>query len=127
MSIEHIATAEAPAAIGPYSQAVRAGGFLFISGQLGMVPHTGLMAGEGIAEQARQALTNLGAILSAAGLDWGAVVKTTVYLADMQDFALINEIYAEFFGGAMPARAAVQVAALPKKARMEIDAIAFCG
>jgi 2-iminobutanoate/2-iminopropanoate deaminase len=127
MSIEHIATAAAPAAIGPYSQAVRAGGFLFISGQLGIVPETGLMAGAGVAEQSRQALTNLGAILSAAGLDWGAVVKTTVYLADMQDFALVNEIYAEFFGGALPARAAVQVAALPKSARMEIDAIAFCG
>ena len=127
MSIEHIATAAAPAAIGPYSQAVRAGGFLFIYGQLGIVPETGLMAGAGVAEQSRQALTNLGAILSAAGLDWGAVVKTTVYLADMQDFALVNEIYAEFFGGALPARAAVQVAALPKSARMEIDAIAFCG
>lgn len=127
MSIEHIATAAAPAAIGPYSQAVRAGGFLFISGQLGIVPETGLMAGAGVAEQSRQALTNLGAILSAAGLGWGAVVKTTVYLADMQDFALVNEIYAEFFGGAMPARAAVQVAALPKSGRMEIDAIAFCG
>lgn len=127
MSIEHIATAAAPAAIGPYSQAVRAGGFLFISGQLGIVPETGLMAGADVAEQSRQALTNLGAILTAAGMDWGAVVKTTVYLADMQDFALVNEIYAEFFGGALPARAAVQVAALPKSARMEIDAIAFYG
>jgi 2-iminobutanoate/2-iminopropanoate deaminase len=115
----------APAAIGPYSHAVQAGQFTFTSGQLGLDPATGDFAAPDAAGQARQALTNLAAVLAAAGLGLGDVVKTTVFLADMADFAAVNAVYAEFFpAGVLPARSAVQVAALPKGARVEIEAVA---
>lgn len=122
--MEKIATDKAPAAIGPYSQAVRAGDYLFCSGQIPLLPETGEMVAGGIAEQTRQVLMNLSAVLDAAGVDFSAVAKTTIYLADLADFAVVNEIYAGFCSDPAPARATVQVAALPKGALIEVDAIA---
>ncbi|MCH8274291.1 MAG: RidA family protein [Armatimonadetes bacterium] len=120
-------TSRAPAAIGPYSQAVFAEGkFLFVSGQLGMHPD-GEMAGDTIEEQTRQALSNLLAILDSAGMSTANLVKTTIYLKDMDDFAAVNEIYGGMIGSEPPARAAVQVARLPKDALIEIDGIAVTG
>ena len=119
-----IATQNAPAAIGPYSQAIRANGFVFLSGQIPLDPATGAFVPGGIREQTTQALTNAGAVLKEAGLTFDNVVKTTVFLADMKDFADMNEIYAGFFGGAAPARSAVQVAQLPKGALVEVEMIA---
>jgi 2-iminobutanoate/2-iminopropanoate deaminase len=120
-----IDTAAAPAAIGPYSQAVRVGELLFVSGQLPIDPATGEFAGPGVREEAVQSLENARAILDAAGSSMERVVKTTVLLADIADFAVVNEAYAEAFGGAvLPARAAYQVAALPRGARVEIELIA---
>ena len=119
-----IATDKAPGAIGPYSQAVEAGGLVFVSGQLPIDPATGAFAGEDVRAQTRQSLTNIAAILEAAGLAMDAVVKTTVLLADMNDFAPMNEVYAEFFTGTCPARAAFAVKDLPKGARVEIEAVA---
>nr|WP_122012778.1 RidA family protein [Maliibacterium massiliense] len=119
-----VATKEAPGAIGPYSQAVEAGGLLFLSGQLGIDPATGALRANA-ADQARRALDNLAAILRARGLDMRAVVKTTIFLADMGDFAAVNEVYAACFGaGDYPARSCVQAAGLPRGARVEIEAIA---
>ncbi len=117
----------APAAVGPYSQAVQAGGFLFTAGQIGLDPDTGTMVGDGVEEQTRQVLSNLKAVLEAAGASFSRVVKTTIYLADMADFAQVNEIYGEVFGQDPPARSTVQVAALPLGARVEMDVIAFLG
>lgn len=125
MSREVIATADAPAAIGPYSQAIKAGGFVFTAGQLGLDPATGKLA-EGVEAQTRQALANLKAILAAAGSSPAQVVKTTIFLADLADFAKVNAIYAEVFDAAPPARSTVQVAALPSSARVEIEAVALC-
>lgn len=119
-----IATEKAPGAIGPYSQAVEAGGLVFVSGQLPLDPATGAFAGQDVRAQTRQSLTNIAAILEAAGLSMDEVVKTTVLLADMNDFAPMNEVYAEFFTGVCPARAAFAVKDLPKGARVEIEAIA---
>ena len=121
-----ISTADAPAAIGPYSQAVRIGDLLFTSGQVGFDPGSGALVGGGVEPEARQVLQNLAAVLKAAGADMAAVVKTTVFLADMKDFAAVNAIYAEAFAGSevMPARSTVQVARLPRDARVEIEAIA---
>ena len=119
-----IATDKAPAALGPYSQAIVAGGMLFASGQVPIVPATGEMAGETIEEQARQVFENLGAVLAEAGLDFGDVVKTTVFLADLADFATVNEIYAGYFTRPYPARSCVQIAALPKGSLLEIELIA---
>jgi len=127
MAFEKIESNRAPAAIGPYSQAIKAGDYLFCSGQIPLVPETGEMVAGGIEEQTRQVLANLGQVLAAAGLDFAAVVKTTIYLADLGDFSVVNGIYGEFCTANAPARATVQVAALPKGARVEIDAIAFCG
>ena len=119
-----IATTNAPAAIGPYSQAIDCGTFLVTSGQIALDPATGEMVKGGVAEQARQALLNLKAILTEAGLTMDNVVKTTVFLQDMGDFAAMNAVYAEFFTeGNYPARSAVQVGALPKGALVEIEAI----
>ena len=118
-----IATPDAPAAIGPYSQAVELNGTLYLSGQLPVDPGTGQMP-EGIEAQTRQALRNLGAILAAAGLDFADIVKTTVLLADIADFGAMNAVYAEFFPTDKPARVCYQAAALPRGARVEIDAIA---
>ena len=118
-----IATDKAPGAIGPYSQAIDCGPFLFASGQIPINPATGAIP-EGITAQTRQSLANVKAILEAAGLTMDNVVKTTVYLADMNDFAAMNEVYATFFPGNPPARSAVEVARLPKDAMVEIEAIA---
>lgn len=117
-------TENAPAAIGPYSQGVQAGNTIYVSGQLPIDPATGEFAGEDIAAQTRQSLTNIKNILSAAGTDMSKVVKTTVLLADIAEFGAMNEVYAEFFTEPYPARAAFQVAAIPKGAKVEIEAFA---
>ncbi|NOZ02114.1 MAG: RidA family protein [Deltaproteobacteria bacterium] len=119
-------TTQAPKAIGPYSQAIRskAAGMTFLSGQIAIDPSTGAMIGGDVADETRQVLANLNAVLIAGGLARWNVVKTTIYLVDMDDFGVINEVYAEYFGDNRPARATVQVAGLPKGARVEIDAIA---
>ena len=120
-----ISTTAAPAAIGPYSQAVDSGaGLVFVSGQLPIDPATGKFPEGGVAEQTRQSLLNAEAILFAAGLELGNVVKTTVFLADMGDFAAMNEVYATFFAEPFPARSAVAVKTLPKGALVEIECIA---
>ncbi|MBO7668935.1 MAG: RidA family protein [Firmicutes bacterium] len=118
-----VSTDKAPGAIGPYSQAIKAGGLVFLSGQLPLDPASGQFPA-GIAEQTRQSLTNAASILEAAGSGLDKVIKTTVFLADMNDFAAMNEVYATFFSGAYPARSAVQVARLPKDALVEIECIA---
>lgn len=122
-----IHTGKAPAAAGPYSQAVRAGDYLFVSGQIALVPGTMELRGIRAGEQAAQALDNLKAIIEAAGLSMNDVVKTTVILADIQDFAEVNEVYGTYFSGEFPARAAFQGAALPLGALVEIEAVAYCG
>ncbi|WP_411873663.1 Rid family detoxifying hydrolase [Vulcanococcus limneticus] len=124
-----IQTDAAPAPVGPYNQAVAAGGLLWCSGQIALDPATGLLVGDGDVEaETRQVLTNLQAVLAAAGVGPDQVVRTTVFLADLADFALVNALYGEVFGaGTSPARACVQVAALPKGARVEIDAVAVLG
>ena len=119
-----IHTPNAPAAIGPYSQAVQAGNMLFVSGQIPIDPATGAFAGDDIVTQTRQSLTNVQNILAAAGYTCADVVKTTVLLADIADFAAMNEVYAEFFTGDCPARACFAVKDLPKGALVEIEAIA---
>jgi 2-iminobutanoate/2-iminopropanoate deaminase len=119
-----ISSAAAPKAIGPYSQAVRAGQLLFLSGQVALDPATGQMVEGGVAEQTRRVFENLGAVLAAGGRSFVDVVRTTVFLADMNDFAAMNEIYGQYFKEPFPARATVQVARLPKDARVEIDLIA---
>lgn len=119
-----IITTAAPAAIGPYSQGIDAGGLVITSGQLPVDPATGAFAGGGVAGQTRQSLTNVQAVLAQAGLTMEHVVKTTVFLKDMNDFAAMNEVYATFFSGDPPARSAVEVARLPKDALVEIEAVA---
>ena len=119
-----IATDRAPRAIGPYSQAVRAGNLVFASGQIPIDPATGEFVAGGIAEQTDQVLRNLTSVFAAAGVELNQIVKTTVYLADMEDFAAMNEVYGRFFGAQPPARATVQAARLPRDARVEIEAIA---
>lgn len=123
-----ISTPNAPGAIGPYSQGIRwggpAGGLVFCSGQIPIDPKTGEFVPGGVEAQAEQAIKNLGAVLEAEGCSYGDVVKTTVFLADINDFAAVNAVYARFFTGDCPARSAVQVAALPKGALVEIEAIA---
>jgi 2-iminobutanoate/2-iminopropanoate deaminase len=119
-----IQTEHAPAAIGPYSQAIKAGGFVFASGQIPIDPKTGEFVAGGIAEQTDRVLKNLAAVLEAAGSSLDQVVKTTVFLADMKEFGAMNEVYGKFFTGAPPARATVAAAGLPRDARVEIEAIA---
>ena len=121
---ERIFTAGAPAPIGPYSQAVRSGNELFCSGQIPLDPQTGELVAGDVSAQAERVLQNLGAVLSAAGLSFADVVKTTIYLADMNDFAAVNAVYGKYFGESKPARSTFAVAALPKGARLEIDCIA---
>ena len=121
---QKIETGKAPAAIGPYSQAVLSDGFLFVSGQLPIDPATGAFPSDDIGEQTRQSLTNIKAIVEEAGGSMSDIVKTTVLLADIGDFAAMNAVYAEFFTEPFPARAAYQVAALPKDALVEIECIA---
>lgn len=120
---ETINAAKAPAAVGPYVHAVKAGDTLYTSGQLGLIPETGELP-EGVEAQAKQALENLKAVLEAAGMTMANVVKTTVFLADINDFAAINSIYAQYFTGDAPARSCVQAGALPKGGLFEIEAIA---
>jgi reactive intermediate/imine deaminase len=124
-----VTTPDAPAPVGPYNQAVQAGGWLYCSGQIPLDPATGEMVGDGDVEaETRQVLRNLQAVLSAAGTEAARVVRTTVYLVDLADFQAVNAIYAEMFGsGVSPARACVQVAALPKGSKVEIDCIAWLG
>ncbi len=125
MSKQVISTADAPAAIGPYSQAIRAGNMLFVSGQIPLNPQTGEMVGTTAAEQARQVLNNLKAVLQAAGTSLDNVVKTTIFLTDLTQFAEVNAVYAEFFPQNPPARSTIQVSALPRGAQVEIEAIAI--
>ncbi|CAH7118130.1 2-iminobutanoate/2-iminopropanoate deaminase [Phodopus roborovskii] len=122
-----ISTTKAPAAIGAYSQAVLVDRTIYVSGQVGLDPSSGQLVPGGIVEEAKQALTNLGEILKAAGCDFTNVVKTTVLLADINDFGTVNEIYKMYFKSNLPARAAYQVAALPRGSRIEIEAIAVQG
>lgn len=119
-----ISSPNAPEAIGPYSPAVRTGSLLFLSGQVGLDPSTGNLVAGDIKAQARRVMDNIGALLASAGLDFSAVVRTTVFLADMDDFAAMNEVYSAYFEAPYPARATVQVARLPRDARIEIDVIA---
>jgi len=114
----------APAAIGPYSQAVAAGGFLFTAGQIALDPQTGELAGDDAATQTRRVMANLTAVLEAGGAGWERVVKADIFLADLADFAAVNEVYAEFAGAEPPARATVEVAALPMGALVEIAVVA---
>jgi 2-iminobutanoate/2-iminopropanoate deaminase len=120
-----VRTNAAPAALGPYSQAVRAGQFLFVSGQLALDPATAAFVEGGIGEQTRRVLQNLSAILEAGGASLAKVVRTTVYLADISDFAAMNDVYATFFAPPYPARSTIQAARLPKDARIEVDVIAY--
>jgi len=124
---EIITTEDAPRAIGPYSQAVRAGNFVFASGQIPIDPATGEFVPGGVAEQTEQILKNLTALFAAAGVGLDQIVKTTVFLADMNDFTAMNEVYGRFFSEAPPARATVQAARLPRDAKVEIEAIAVTG
>jgi 2-iminobutanoate/2-iminopropanoate deaminase len=122
-----IKTDGAPAAIGPYAQAVVAGPFLFTAGQIALEPVTGELVGDDAAAQTRQVMANLTAVLQAAGVSWVDVVRTEIFLVDLADFAAVNETYAEFAGEEPPARVTVQVAALPRGARVEIAAVAYVG
>ena len=124
---EIIATENAPQAIGPYSQAVRAGNMVFASGQIPLDPATKEFVPGGIAEQTEQVLRNLKAVFAAAGVEMAQIVKTTVFLADMNDFTAMNEVYGKYFAEKPPARATVQAARLPKDAKVEIEAIAVTG
>lgn len=124
---EIIQTADAPQAIGPYSQAVKTSGLVFASGQIPIDPATGQFVAGGIAEQTEQVLKNLAAVLEAAGSGLSRVIKTTVFLADMQDFSAMNDVYGRFFEEEPPARATVEAARLPRDARVEIEAIALAG
>jgi 2-iminobutanoate/2-iminopropanoate deaminase len=124
---EIVSTENAPSAIGPYSQAIKTGNMIFCSGQIPLDPKTGEFVSDQIAEQTEQVLKNLSAVLEAAGSNLNNVVKTTVFLSDMNDFAAMNKVYAEFFNENKPARATVQAARLPRDARVEIDCIALIG
>ncbi len=127
MSKKAVHTDAAPAAIGPYSQAVRSGDLVFCSGQIALDPASGQMVEGGVEAQTRRVLDNLGHVLEAAGAGWNDVVKTTIFLKDLEDFQRVNVIYAERFGTVPPARATVEVSRLPKDALVEIDAIACLG
>ena len=127
MSKNAISTQNAPGAIGPYSQAVRVGDFLFTSGQVGMIPATGQLIEGGIEAETQQTIANLTAVLKAGGATWADVAKTTIFLADLADFAVVNRIYGEVALSPAPARSTVQVAGLPRGARVEIEAIAYLG
>ena len=121
-----IQTEQAPAAIGPYSQAISIGDFLFTSGQIALDPESGIFLSGEIEEETEQTLKNISAILQAGGVNFENVIKTTVYLSDLNDFTRMNQVYEKYFSKNKPARACVQVAALPKGAKIEIDAIASC-
>jgi 2-iminobutanoate/2-iminopropanoate deaminase len=123
-TLEIVNTDHAPKAIGPYSQAIKASGLVFVSGQIPLIPGTGELRSGSVSEQTKQVLTNIEQILKAAGVSLGNVVKTTVYLKDMNEFQQMNEVYGEFFSTHKPARVTVEVARLPKDVSVEIDAIA---
>ena len=125
--IETIATENAPKALGPYSQALKAGGFIYCSGQIPINPATNAVEATTIEDQTRQAITNLKNVLEAAGANLDKVVKTTVFISDMNDFAALNAVYAEMFGDTKPARSCVQAARLPKDVKLEIEAVAVDG
>lgn len=125
--MKQISTQNAPAAIGPYSQAIEVNGFVYASGQLPIDPATGAFPEDGVKEQTRQSILNVKAILEEAGLALSNVVKTTVYLADMGDFAAMNEVYSQFFAQPFPARSAIAVKALPKGALVEVEVVAARG
>ncbi len=126
-TLSSVSTGSAPKALGPYSQAIQAGQFLFVSGQVPIDPATGQLVDGSIAEQTRRALENIGAILKAGGASFQHVVRSTVYLADLADFTAMNEVYATFFTAPQPARSTIQAARLPRDARIEVDVIAFLG
>ncbi|VVA99005.1 unnamed protein product [Arabis nemorensis] len=121
---EVVATEKAPAALGPYSQAIKANNLVFLSGVLGLIPETGKFVSDGVEDQTEQVLKNMGEILKASGADYSSVVKTTIMLADLGDFKKVNEIYAKYFPAPSPARSTYQVAALPLNAKIEIECIA---
>jgi 2-iminobutanoate/2-iminopropanoate deaminase len=127
MSRQIIHTDRAPAAIGPYAQAVRVGPFVFTAGQIGLDPGTGQLVADDVEAQTRQVMANLAAVLAAAGSDLSRIVKTTIFLTDMADFPTVNAVYGRFFPAEPPARSTVAVAALPRGARVEIEAIALVG
>lgn len=122
---EVISTNNAPAAVGPYSQGVRAGDFVFTAGQIALVPETGKLVGESVEEQTRQAMENLTGVLEAAGSSLDKIVKTTIFVTDLGDFGKVNQVYGSFFVVEPPARSTVQVAALPAGAKVEIEAVAI--
>lgn len=122
--MKHVSTDKAPAAIGPYSQAIIANGLLFTAGQIALDPATGQLVAGGVAEQTERVMSNLDAVLAASGATWGDVVKTTVYLQDMSHFPVVNDLYGKRLGAARPARSTVQVSGLPRGALVEIDAVA---
>lgn len=122
--MKHVSTDKAPAAIGPYSQAIVANGLLFTAGQIALDPATGQLVAGGVAEQTERVMTNLDAVLAASGATWSDVVKTTVYLQDMSHFPVVNELYGKRLGASRPARSTVQVSGLPRGALVEIDAVA---
>jgi len=124
---EIITTERAPRAIGPYSQGVKAGGFVFLSGQIALDPATGELVAGGIATETERIMENIAGVLTAAGLGFGDVVKSTIYLTDLSDFGVVNEIYGRRFPSAAPARSTVQVAALPRGAAVEVEIIALAG
>ncbi len=123
---QEILTKKAPAPIGPYSQAVKAGGFLFLSGQIALDPVTGAMVSDNVQVQIKQVMENIKAVLEQAGLGFDRVVKSTIFLVDMNDFTVVNQVYGEYFSSIPPARSTVQVAKLPKGARVEVEMIAVC-
>ena len=123
MAKEIIHTEKAPAAVGPYIQAAKVNGIVYCSGQIGLVPETGTLV-EGIEAQAHQVMKNIGAVLKAAGSDYSKVIKTTIFLADIKDFVVVNGIYESYFGGNYPARSCVEVSNLPKGALVEVECIA---
>jgi 2-iminobutanoate/2-iminopropanoate deaminase len=127
MSVRYLHTADAPEAIGPYSQATVVGGFLFTAGQIALDPKTATVVEGDVAAQAEQVMKNLTAVLSGAGCSWAEVAKTTIFLVDMADFAKVNEVYARHIGGSRPARSTVAVAALPRGVRVEIELVAKVG
>jgi 2-iminobutanoate/2-iminopropanoate deaminase len=127
MTLQRISTDQAPEAIGPYSQAVRAGDFIYFSGQIPLDPATGALVAGGIVEQTEQIMKNIAAMLKACALSFDAVVKTTIFLTDLNHFAQVNEIYGRHFAECKPARATVEVAGLPKGAAIEIEWICFAG
>ena len=127
MPLKAVSTPNAPGAIGPYSQGLRAGDFLFLSGQIPLDPATGQIVPGGIVEQTHQVLKNLGAVLTAGGASYAQVTKTTVYLQDMAEFGAMNEVYGTYFSAPAPARATIQAAALPRGVKVEIDVVAYLG